>query len=90
MVPAAHAALTIAAVLALAPAPAVAQAPDPVAVSQALVIRGTMEGHAERDRARLEGRAATPALSKKCAAAWKRRDQMNRAERRRLYELCPR
>jgi hypothetical protein len=77
-------------VVLLAPAAASAQAIDPAAVAQSGVIRGTMEGHAQRNRARQRGERAQPALSDACRNAWKRRDQMSREERRRLYELCPR
>jgi hypothetical protein len=74
----------------LAPAASLAQAVDPAAVAQSGVLRGTMEGHAQRDRARQRGERAQPALSDACRNAWKRRDQMSREERRRLYDRCPR
>jgi hypothetical protein len=82
--------LAMTATLLLAPGAALAQAIDPAAVAQSGVIRGTMEGHAQRDRARQRGERAQPALSQACREAWKRREQMSREQRQRLYERCPR
>lgn len=73
-----------------AAAPAAAQAVDPGVVAQALVLRGTAEGYADRDRARRRGHAARPAVSDRCMAAWRMRDRMSREQRRRLYDACPR
>ena len=63
---------------------------DPGAVAQGNDIRGTMQGHADRDRARKQGQRAASALSEACRKAWLRRDAMSRAERQRLYDTCPR
>jgi hypothetical protein len=59
-------------------------------VAQGALIQGTMEGHADRARARKRGQKATLARADECARAWGRREQMNRAQRQRLYDLCPR
>ncbi|SFS04522.1 hypothetical protein [Sphingomonas jatrophae] len=82
--------LALAALASLAASSALAQATDPAVVGQILTQRGTMEGYAERARARQQGRQAAPAVSAACMRAWKLRDRMNRAQKRRLYELCPR
>jgi len=83
-------AFPVAVLLALPVAAASAQATDPAAVGQILLQRSVMESHAERSRARLRGRPSPPAVSAECLRAWKLHDRMTRAQRRRLYELCPR
>jgi hypothetical protein len=62
-----------------------ASAVDVGTVAQGALIQGTMEGHA--DRARPKTWAEVPAFE--CSRAWARREQITRAERRRLYDLCP-
>ena len=68
----------------------IAPAIDLGTVAQGALIQGTMEGHVDRARARKRGQKDTLARANECARAWGRREQMNRAQRQRLYDLCPR
>lgn len=62
--------LILTAALLSAPAASLAQAIDPAAVAQSGVIRGTMEGHAERNRAESElGRRSRKYAGKPGSAA---------------------
>lgn len=68
----------------------IAPAVDLGTVAQGALLQGTMEGHADRARARSRGQKVPLAQSADCARAWRRREQMSRSERQRLYDLCPR
>ena len=68
----------------------IAPAIDLGTVAQGALLQGTMKGHADRARARSRGEKVPRARSADCARAWRRREQMRRSERQRLYELCPR
>lgn len=72
-----------------APAIASAQATDPATVGQIMTQRGTAEGYADRGRERQRD-VRPKALSDDCTKLWKMRDGMTRAEKRKLYDLCPR
>lgn len=73
----------------LTPAAATAQF-DPVPWSQTMVQVGTNQGYVDRARARQRGERPRKAVSYSCMRAWSLHDRMNRAQRDRLYQLCPR
>ena len=63
---------------------------DPGVMAQSALIQGTMQGHADRGYARQRGEQPRKAVSDACMRAWRRHDRMTRAEKNRLYDLCPR
>jgi hypothetical protein len=67
----------------------------PTDIAPGLLDRAVHEGYAQRGRDRRRGKvekktAAQVAKERDCDARWKRRGQMARPERIRLYDECPR
>ena len=86
---------TILGLVAVASAVPAAAQMDPIVTAQGQLLSATMRGHAERDAARLRrGVPPKSAAQRKheadCAQLWQLRDRMTRAQRVRLYDLCPR
>ncbi|WP_294326997.1 hypothetical protein [uncultured Sphingomonas sp.] len=82
---------TILGLVAMASAVPAAAQMDPVVTAQGQLLSATMRGHAARLRRGVPPKSAAQRKHEAdCAQLWQLRDRMTRAQRVRLYDLCPR